>query len=332
MIHINTLFDIALIGFILDLLLGDPVYRYHPVRIIGHGISSMTNILRKIGSANGKAGGLIMVILLLFIIISSYVMISLGLFYVYPVFGILFDIFIFYSCLALKDLIGHLDPVILSLKQSDLPEARKALAKVVGRDVHSLDEKGIIRAGIETMAENFVDGFLSPFFWYLAGGLMAEYLQIPIIRTGISMMLVFKVASTFDSMVGYKNKEFIKIGWAGAKLDDLMNFIPARLSLIILFFGAAICHLHPISGLQTALRDRLKHESPNAAHGESFVAGALGVRLAGPVMYPEGQRDKSWLGHEFSDPDIKHMRQTFVLLKTSGWISILLPLAFSIIF
>ncbi len=331
MIHINTLFDIALIGFILDLLLGDPVYRYHPVRIIGHGISSMTNNLRKIG-IDGKAGGLIMVILLVFIIISSYVMISLGLFYLYPLFGTLFDIFIFYSCLALKDLIGHLNPVISSLKQKDLSEARKALAKVVGRDVQSLDEKGIIRAGIETMSENFVDGFFSPFFWYLAGGFIAGYLQIPVIRTGIVMMLVFKVASTFDSMVGYKNKEFIEIGWAGARLDDLMNFIPARLSLIILFFGAVICRLHPISGLQIALRDRLKHESPNSAHGESFVAGALGVRLAGPVMYPEGRREKPWLGHEFPDPEVKHMQQTFVLLKTSGWISILLPLAFSIIF
>ena len=151
---------------------------------------------------------------------------------------------------------------------------------VVGRDVRFLDEKGVCRASVETLAENFVDGFLSPLFWCLMGAVLANLLGLSPIKTAMSFMLAFKVASTLDSMVGYKNPDYIDFGVAGARLDDIMNFIPARFSLIILFVGAGISGFHPVNGLKAAMGDRLKHESPNSAHAESFVAGALDIRLA----------------------------------------------------
>lgn len=166
-----------------------------------------------------------------------------------------FDLFICYSCLALKDLVVHIKPVIHALETGDLPEARKRIALVVGRNIQSLDDKGVSRAAVETLAENFVDGFLSPVFWYLLGGILACILGLSPVITALSFMLAFKVGSTLDSMVGYKSPRFMDFGWASAKLDDVMNFIPARLSLIILFFGAWISGLHPLDGLRVALRD-----------------------------------------------------------------------------
>jgi adenosylcobinamide-phosphate synthase len=138
----------------------------------------------------------------------------------------------------------------------------------------------------------------------------------------LSFMLAFKVGSTLDSMVGYKSPRFMDFGWASAKLDDVMNFIPARLSFIILFFGAWISGLHPLDGLKVALRDRLKHDSPNAAHAESFFAGSLGVRLCGPVMYPGGLKNKAWLGHGNNDPGPEDISKAALLVKWSAWFAL----------
>jgi adenosylcobinamide-phosphate synthase len=150
--------------------------------------------------------------------------------------------------------------------------------------------------------------------------------------TAISFMLAFKVASTLDSMVGYKDSEFLELGWAGAKLDDIMNFVPARLSLVILFVGAWISRLNPVEGIKTALRDRLKHESPNSAHAESFVAGALHVHLGGPTVYPGGKKEKPWLGEGNPDPLPIHIQKTSLLLKCSAWVGVIIPVCTLILF
>ena len=118
---------------------------------------------------------------------------------------------------------------------------------------------------------------------FVGGALLGGLFGLPPVIAGVGFMLVFKAGNTLDSMVGYKDERFVDMGWAGARLDDLMNFMPARLSLLILFLGACVAGRHPLDGLRTAIRDRLKHDSPNAAHPESFVAGALRVRLGGPT-------------------------------------------------
>jgi len=312
---------IILLAFILDLIFGDPRYGLHPIRLIGQCIRLFTKILRRSG-LDEKGGGILLVVMVETTFLATYLTASLIFHHINLIIGLGFDLFICYSCLALKDLFIHTDRVIHALETGNLPEARKGISMVVGRDVRFLDEKGISRAAIETMAENFVDGFLSPLFWYLSGGILGYIFGLSPIMTAISLMLVFKVASTLDSMVGYKDSEFLEFGWAGARLDDIMNFIPARLSLVVLFAGAWICRLKASEGISVALRDRLKHDSPNAAHAESFVAGALEVRLGGPAVYPDGQKDKPWLAKGNPDPLPQHIRRAVSLLTCSAWAAV----------
>ena len=312
---------ILFLAFILDLLLGDPRYRFHPIRLIGRSIAFFTRILRRVG-LDGRWGGVALVMMVEFIFLTAFLVLSSAFHRINVFLGLGFDLFICYSCLALKDLFYHMDKVNHALEGGNLAEARKAIAMVVGRDVRFLDEKGISRAAIETMSENFVDGFFSPIFWYLSGGILGYILGLSPVTPAVGLMITFKVASTLDSMVGYKDSEFLEFGWAGAKLDDIMNFIPARLSLMVLFAGAWICGLKASKGIRVALRDRLKHDSPNAAHAESFAAGALEVRLGGPTVYPDGQKDKPWLGKGNPDPLPQHIRRTASLITRSAWVAV----------
>lgn len=313
---------IIFIAFLLDIIIGDPLYRYHPIRIIGRCINLLEEGLRRVGW-DGKVGGIILVLIMEVVILSTYLILSTLFFHLYRWLGLLFNLYLCYSCLALGDLLNHIRPVIRSLEGGDLYLARRSMAKVVGREVHILDEYAISRAAVETMAENYVDGFLSPLFWYLAGGILSIFLGTPTVNTSISLMLVFKVSSTLDSMVGYKNRKYIQFGWAGARVDDLMNFFPARLSLFFLFLGAAMARLQPLKGIKIAFRDRLKHDSPNAAHAESFVAGALDIRLGGTIPYPEGLKERPWLGDGTSQVGTQHIEQTGTLLRYSAWIAVI---------
>jgi len=162
---------ILFLAFILDLLLGDPRYRFHPIRLIGRCIALFIRILRHVG-LDGRTGGIILVMMIAFAFLTAFLVLSIVFHRINVFIGLGFDLFICYSCLALKDLFYHTDKVIHALEGGNLSEARKEIAMVVGRDVHFLDEKGVCRAAMETLAENFVDGFLSPLFWYLSGGIL----------------------------------------------------------------------------------------------------------------------------------------------------------------
>lgn len=312
---------ILISGFIIDLFIGDPNYKYHPVRIIGNFISLL---LKKLKSAcpNNRLTGIYLAILTILFCVSIYSGLFLLFNRIHPIAGSLLNVFFIYSLIALKDLLKHCRPVIDALQVKDIEKARKSIGMIVGRDVNYLDEAGIVRAAVETLAENFVDGFLSPVFWYAAGCLTGAVLDINPVYSGVVFLLIFKAASTLDSMVGYKTEEFKETGWAGARLDDLMNFIPARLSLIILFLGAVFSGLDPLSGLRTSMRDRLKHESPNSAHSESFTAGAIRARLGGPTRYCDGVKEKPWLGGEFPDLDIDDIRRVMRLILYSSFITV----------
>lgn len=314
---------ILISGFIFDLILGDPNYRYHPVRLIGGLIDWLHNWLKG-RSWNLKLSGVILTLLTILISVSIYSLLVAAFYQLHPTVAILINIYFVYSLIALKDLFNHCRPVTDALKNNDLFKARESIAMIVGRDVNCLDEKGIIRAAIETLAENFVDGFLSPVFWYCVGSIIGPLIDIDSIYSGVIFLIIFKVASTLDSMVGHKTEELVEIGWAGARLDDILNFIPARLSLILLFFGALFSGLHPLTGLKTSLRDRLKHDSPNSAHPESFVAGAIRARLGGPVRYPEGLKEKPWLGTEFPDPEFPYIQGVKRLLFISAFLFVAL--------
>ncbi|MBW1799190.1 MAG: cobalamin biosynthesis protein CobD [Deltaproteobacteria bacterium] len=312
---------ILLLSFLLDLLLGDPAYHYHPIRMMGRTISQLEEGLRKHGW-HGRPAGILLVVLTAVFVLLPYLFLHTLLYHVHPWVAVIFNVFICYSCLALGDLFHHIRPVLRSLEAEDYHEARRCVAMIVGRDVSALDAAALGRAAVETMAENFVDGFLSPVFWFSFGVSLSLFINTTAINAGIIFMLLFKVVSTLDSMVGYKNVKYIRFGWAGAFMDDIMNFIPARLSLPCLFLGALITGPDPVRGFKVAIRDRLKHDSPNAAHAESFMAGALGIRLGGPTRYPDGLKEKPWLGNGNPNPGVKAINRTKNNLLASAWVSV----------
>ncbi|MEW6666819.1 MAG: adenosylcobinamide-phosphate synthase CbiB [Thermodesulfobacteriota bacterium] len=306
-------------AYLLDLLVGDPTYRYHPVRLIGSSISRSETLLRKSG-LTGKTGGTFLVLITAAAALLLYLCIAHLLRRVHPAILFFFHLYLVYVCLALGDLLDHIRPVVAALQSGDVTRAREAVSRVVGRNVNALDEHGVGRAAVETLAENFVDGFLSPVFWYLAGWALSVLLGQGQTTWPVAFMLLFKVASTLDSMVGYRNPRYLRFGWAGARLDDLMNFLPARLSIVFLGLGAGLTGMRWVEGLRIAQRDRLKHDSPNSAHAESFVAGALGLRLGGPTLYADGMKTKPWLGDGRAEVGPEDIRCTVTLLRVTGWI------------
>ncbi len=309
------------VAFLLDTLIGDPPYRFHPVRVLGHYISFVEKALRKIGG-DGKIAGIFLVLIVEISFLASYLAAVNLLAMLQPLLRGAFNLYLCYSCLALGDLLNHVKPVDRALEKGDLDAARRGVALVVSRETRDLDDEGLIRASIETLAENFVDGFLSPLFWFFAGALLGTLFGTAPQDTAIAAILIFKGASTLDSMVGYRSPEYLRFGWASARLDDMMNFVPARLSILALWMGAFVSRMAPFDGLRTALRDRLKHDSPNAGHAESFVAGSLHIRLGGPTTYPDGLKDKPWLGDGSAKMTRQHIHQAAALVTCSGWISL----------
>lgn len=313
---------IIFIAFLLDLMIGDPSYKYHPIRLIGNFVQGSENLLRNRG-LDGKGGGILLALSTAGFSLLIYFVLEGLMTRIHPYLSLLFNLFMVYSCLAIGDLLRHVAPVEQALEGGNCVKARQSLSMTVGRDVRALNEAGIARAAIETLSENFVDGFLSPVFWYFFGSLFFLLLGADPVSGGIGAMLLFKAVSTLDSMVGYKNERYLLFGWCGARMDDLMNFLPARLSIAFLFFGALITGLKGVQGLHTALRDRLKHESPNSAHPESFAAGALSIRLGGPTLYADGMKKKPWLGEGDQDATPVHIRKAIALIRTSAWLVIL---------
>jgi adenosylcobinamide-phosphate synthase len=309
-------------AYLLDLSIGDPRYSVHPVRMIGQFISHAEKVLRSAG-AGGRGGGMILVVATAGVSLLGYFGLARLVSWIHPYLSVLFHVFIVYSCLALGDLLDHIRPVIQALEAGDMNRAREFLAGTVGRDVRVLDEQGVARAAIETLAENFVDGFLSPLFWFFSGWAISSLLGFDRMSWAAGLMLLFKVASTLDSMVGYKDDRYLRFGWAGARLDDLLGFIPARISILFLAVGAGVIGMRGIRGLRVSLRDRLKHDSPNAAHAESFAAGALGIRLGGPTVYPEGEKKKPWLGDGKGEAGTVQIRQTMRLVRITSLFSVL---------
>jgi len=326
----NELAALALAAFALDLLLGDPSYRLHPIRLMGRWITFLEAGLRRAG-LDGRLGGSILAAATAGAFVGMFLLFSGLAARLHPIAAMIVHLYVIYSCLALGDLFRHVRRVSLALEGDDLHTARQAVGRIVGREVSSLDRWGVGRAAVETLAENFVDGFLSPLFWLILGGTAARLLGWSPIVPAVCAMLIFKAASTLDSMVGYRDARYARFGWAGARADDAMNFVPARLSIPILIMGAAVSGLSPMKGLQTAMRDRLKHDSPNSGHAESFAAGALGVSLGGPAQYGGSLKNKSWLGDGPSEVEVRHIHATVILLRRSAWIgmvALLCPLLF----
>jgi adenosylcobinamide-phosphate synthase len=214
--------------------------------------------------------------------------------------------FLLYWCLSVRGLSDEAKQISKALEKKELPEARKLLARVVGRDTQGLSVSEISRAVIETIGESFVDGFLSPVFWGLLLGAPGAFF--------------FKAVSTGDSMIGHPEPPYKQFGWFAARLDDVLNWIPARLCVVFLVPASFICRQSPRSLIAAFWKDRLKHKSPNAAHGEAVFAGSLQVRLGGKNRYEGKVYPQAFLNHEGRSCEAKDIPRATSLLWTGAGI------------
>lgn len=282
------IFELQLLSALaLDLLLGDPRWFPHPVRIIGWFCIRLESFFRRI-IANERLAGMLTVLVVL---VTTLALVALPLLMAGRVSSLLADglaIFLLYTSVAARDLIRHSKAVFTALQlegDAGLQAGRQAVAMIVGRDTAALDRAGVIRATVETVAENMVDGVTAPLFFAVMGGIAAPVIGVSPIAAAALAALGYKAVNTMDSMFGYKNERYLAFGWAAARLDDVCNFIPARLSGLLLAAASPLLGLDWKNSFRVFFRDRLCHASPNSGHSEAAVAGALGVRLGGVSIY-----------------------------------------------
>lgn len=270
-----------LLGVALDFAVGDPVFRLHPVRLIGDAAAAAEKLLRP-RLPPYPAGVLAWTATVAAAAGIGWALMALS----RAVFGIQGEIavggILVWASIAARDLASHALRVRDSLRKGDLPEARTMVGMIVGRETARLDSAGVARAAVESVAESFVDGVAAPLFWAALLGPLGA--------------VAYRAANTMDSMFGHKNERYLRFGRFPAKADDAATWVPARLAGFLACMAAPAVGGSPKWALGVFLSDRLKHESPNSAHGEAAFAGALGVALGGPTVYAEGVADKPWLG------------------------------------
>ncbi len=326
MIHIFYLFVDIVLAYLLDLLIGDPYWAPHPVRFIGWLITHAERILRKITGTcqreetkkiralKERTAGVILAVTvsgITFLLVWGVLQIAQK---ISPILFHAVNIYFLYSSLAARCLGDEAFKVYKILGKGDLVGARRQLSMLVGRQTEGLSEKEIIRGAVETTAENTVDGVLSPLFYIVMGS---------VFWMGAPLVYAFKAVNTLDSMVGYANDQYIYFGWASAKADDVLNYIPARLSGLIIPLAALLCGKSFSGSFQIMVRDRKNHKSPNCAYPEAAFAGALGIRLGGPNIYFGKVLEKPTIG----DPAKELEREDIADAVHLMYISALLTLA-----
>lgn len=287
----------VLIGFALDMLFGDPNFKYHPVRLIGRLISFSEKIIRGIlpKSKNGEiAGGAILVI---FICLFCGIIVYIFLRIIYGLnlyLGLIAESLLCWMLIAAKALKTESMKVYNELKNGDISSARRAVSMIVGRDTDNLSFEGVTKAAIETVAENTSDGITAPIIYMLIGG--------------APLGVFYKAVNTMDSMIGYKNDKYIYFGKAAARLDDAANFLPSRIAAVMMIAASGLQGLNIRNAVYIFRRDRLKHKSPNSAQTESVCAGALGIKLAGDAWYFGKLYKKDYIGDEINKIDVEQIK------------------------
>lgn len=292
-----------ILAVILDLIFGDPRWLPHPVRLIGKLITFLENIARKMIS-NQRVAGTLMAVLVIAITggVTFFILRLSAL--LHPRAADVLSVLFIYTSLSIRDLGKHSMDVYRSLKAGNLPQARNQVSWIVGRDTDNLDEKGIVRATVESVAENTVDGIIAPLFFAVLFGPVGA--------------MMYKAASTLDSMVGYKNEKYYYFGWAGARLDDAANYLPARLTAPLMFAGAALTGYRPVQSWQISLRDRGHHASPNSGISEAAMAGALGIQLGGPLFRQGKLVELPLIGDPVESMEQRHiLKANYLMLATS---------------
>ena len=301
---VEAVWYIFLAAFFLDFFLGDPRNLPHPVVYMGRSIAFFEPRFRRVFINPFTAGAGFAV----FLIGCTYFL-ALALVWsaswMHPVFGLMVQVLLLFYCFSVKSLKDAALAVAAPLGAGDLAAARRSLSMIVGRETRTLDRPGITRAAVETVAENFVDGFLSPLFWALV--------------LGVPGAVAYKMVNTLDSMVGYNNEVYALFGRAAARIDDAANFIPARLAVFVIAAAAFFVPGASSAGaVKTGFSQGRRHKSPNAGFPEAAFAGALRIRLGGPGIYHGRQVDKPYIGAAFDDPNIPAIESACRLMQASA--------------
>ena len=294
------------IGFALDLVVGDPHWLPHPIRLVGRLISGLERILRRVFPATPKgerAAGVVLVVLVCAISTACAIALLVLCGMASPWLALAVESIMCYQMLATKALKDESMKVYDALAAGDLAAARSAVSMIVGRDVERLDAAGVTRAAVETVAENASDGVVAP------------------------LGVFYKAVNTMDSMVGYRNEKYRYFGTAAARFDDVLNFVPARLSGVLMVCAASIARLDAKGAWRIFLRDRRKHASPNSAHTEAACAGALDVALAGDAWYFGKLVEKPTIGDALRPVEAADIVRANRLLYATASLSLVLCLA-----
>ena len=299
----------VVIGLILDFILGDPHGLWHPVQGIGSWITFCEKFFRKVFPKN-KIGeltaGVVTVIVTVAVGTSIPALMLWGAYRVNIWLGVGLESFLCYTMFAARSLQKESMRVYSALQNEGLEEARHAVSMIVGRDTANLSEEGVIKAAVETVAENTSDGVIAPVLFAAIGGAPLVYL--------------YKSVNTMDSMIGYKNERYLYFGRPAAKLDDLLNLIPSRLSAIFMILASGVLGMNMKQAFRIWKRDRRKHTSPNSAQTESVAAGALGVMLAGNASYFGKIVEKPTIGDADREIERQDIHRTCMLM----WMTLLL--------
>ncbi len=295
-------------AFMLDLILGDPCGWPHPVRWMGKAIDVAEPRFRKISRDLVVSGGLLAASLVAGTWLLTYLLL-VAVNGIHPLVKNGFEIILIYYCIAATSLEEAALEILRYLKKKNIPAAREKVALIVGRDVKNYKEPDIARATVETVAENLVDGVISPVFFAAIGG--------------APLAMAYKMVNTLDSMVGYKNEKYLEFGKAAARIDDVLNYIPTRLALPII---ALVTHLLSGRGarsLKTAVEEGANHTSPNAGYPEAAFAGALAIKLNGPNYYGGKPVDKPYIGVRFGPCSPGHIKKACDIMMLSSFLWLL---------
>ncbi len=303
------------LAFLIDQIMGDPITIPHPVVLMGKVISYFEN---KVNHGNALTRRFWGITLTISLVGGSFVL-TWGLLKAleafHPYLRYAFEVYLVSTTLAAKSLLQAGQGVLRELQKSDLTQARKRLSWLVSRDTTNLPEAEIVRGTIETLAENFVDGILSPLFFATLGG--------------APLVMAFKAVSTLDSMVGYRNDRYEEFGWCSARSDDWANYIPARVGVPILLAAGIVLKLPVKYAWQTWRRDARKHPSPNGGNPESIVAGLLGIRLGGINIYHGKTHHRAEMGEALHPLTFQDIIRCLSLIRLATWLSLIPLLALS---
>lgn len=300
-----------LLAVALDAVLGDPRRIPHPVRLIGAFASALERPLRAL-FRSAFAAGLVHWLIVVSVAGAGACGIHCAAARLHPLAGDFAAVFLFYLGFAGRDLIDHAARVRLALEAGNLPEARRRVGMMVGRDTENLDQAGVARATVESVAENLVDGVTAPLFFAAAGGPVGLW--------------VYKAISTLDSMFGHKDEAYILFGRTAARMDDAANYLPARITAPLIAVAACMIGLNARGSLRILRRDGRKHASPNAGLSEAAFAGALGVELGGLNHYGGEPERQAFLNHGGAPAGLVHIRQACRLAITASLLFLLIIL------